>query len=65
MADVDDRLELRVVSGKGLPEVEGGDCNPFVVVRCGHESEQTHVESATTEPRGARAEDRGPPRELG
>lgn len=48
--DLDDRLELRVVSARDLPEVEGGDCNPFVVVRCGNEAEQTHVVNSSQNP---------------
>ena len=48
--DVDDRLELRVVSARDLPEVEGGDCNPFVLVKCGGEAEQTHVVNSSQNP---------------
>ena len=48
--DVEDRLELRVVSARDLPEVEGGDCNPFVLVKCGGEAEQTHVVNNSQNP---------------
>lgn len=48
--DLDDRLEVRVLCAEDLPEVEGGDCNPFVVVRCGAESRQTLVMNGTSKP---------------
>ena len=48
--DIDDRLELRIKGGRDLPEAEGGECNPYVVVQCGKEKEQTHVCSGTTNP---------------
>jgi len=47
---VEDRLEVKVVCGEGLLEVEGGECNPFAVVRCGSEFEQTVVLNHTTSP---------------
>ena len=48
MGDVSDRLEVKVVAARGLGEVEGGDCNPFALVRCGAEEERTAVASATS-----------------
>lgn len=45
-----DRLEFRVLSAASLPEVAGGECNPFVVVKCGSDVEQTPVVSGTTDP---------------
>ena len=45
--DIDDRLELRVVGARDLPEAEGGECNPFAAVRCGRESETTNVANGT------------------
>ena len=50
MGDVSDRLEVKVVAARGLGEVEGGDCNPFALVRCGAEEERTAVASATSAP---------------
>ena len=34
----------------GFAEVEGGDCNPFVLVKCGGEAEQTHVVNSSQNP---------------
>ncbi|KAJ8603740.1 hypothetical protein CTAYLR_000260 [Chrysophaeum taylorii] len=50
MADIEDRLEVKVVAARNLLEVEGGECNPFAVVRCGGEIEQTTVLNHTTDP---------------
>mmetsp|Transcript_9637 Transcript_9637/g.30891 ORF Transcript_9637/g.30891 Transcript_9637/m.30891 type:complete len:1963 (-) Transcript_9637:92-5980(-) len=48
--DIEDRLEVKVVAAKDLLEVEGGECNPFAIVRCGTEFEQTMVLNGTTDP---------------
>eukprot|EP00633_Aureoumbra_lagunensis_P005480 CAMPEP_0197308502 /NCGR_PEP_ID=MMETSP0891-20130614/6865_1 /TAXON_ID=44058 ORGANISM="Aureoumbra lagunensis, Strain CCMP1510" /NCGR_SAMPLE_ID=MMETSP0891 /ASSEMBLY_ACC=CAM_ASM_000534 /LENGTH=1990 /DNA_ID=CAMNT_0042792899 /DNA_START=20 /DNA_END=5992 /DNA_ORIENTATION=+ len=48
--DVEDRLEVKVVAARDLSEVEGGECNPFVIVKCGNEFEQTQVLNHTTNP---------------
>ena len=50
MADISDRLEVKVVSARSLSEVEGGECNPFAVARCGSEFGQTLVANRTTDP---------------
>jgi hypothetical protein len=38
---MNDRLEIKVIGAQGLVEVEGGACNPFAVVRCNQDIEQT------------------------
>ena len=50
MGDVQDRLEVKVVAARDLLEVEGGDCNPFGIVRCAGDVDQTMVANGTTEP---------------
>ncbi|KAJ8599790.1 hypothetical protein CTAYLR_004010 [Chrysophaeum taylorii] len=50
MAELDDRIEVRVIGAEDLPEVEGGECNPFCVVVCGGEQEQTSVVNGTSSP---------------
>ena len=50
MADISDRLEVKVVSARELNEVEGGECNPFAVARRGGEFGQSLVANHTTDP---------------
>ena len=50
MGDVSDRLEVKVISARDLPESTGGECNPFAVVSCASGHEQTGVASGTRDP---------------
>lgn len=34
MSDLADRLEVKVIAARDLVEAEGGECNPFAVVKC-------------------------------
>ena len=34
MSDLADRLEVKVFAARDLVEAEGGECNPFAVVKC-------------------------------
>ena len=34
MSDLADRLEVKIIAARDLIEAEGGECNPFAVVRC-------------------------------
>ncbi|KAJ1449086.1 hypothetical protein M885DRAFT_622839 [Pelagophyceae sp. CCMP2097] len=48
--DFEDRLEIRIIEAKRLQELQGGECNPYAVVECGREREQTPSATGTTEP---------------
>lgn len=46
MSDLADRLEVKVIAARDLVEAEGGECNPFAVVKCNMELEQTMVKKS-------------------
>mmetsp|Transcript_20321 Transcript_20321/g.31021 ORF Transcript_20321/g.31021 Transcript_20321/m.31021 type:complete len:1900 (+) Transcript_20321:164-5863(+) len=57
MTDIEDRLEVRVVGADELPDAEGGECNPYVIIRCGLiKSEQTGVVHNSKSPSWAHEE---------
>lgn len=39
--EIEDRLEVKVLQGRGLPPGAGGTCNPSVKVECATEHQQT------------------------
>jgi hypothetical protein len=45
MSDLADRLEVKVIAARDLVEAEGGECNPFAVVKC-NMLEQTMVKKS-------------------
>jgi len=50
MADLDDRLELKIVAARGLAEVAGGECSPYCVASIGGDKQTTGVQSTTVDP---------------
>ena len=49
--DLDDRLEIKLIEARALPEVPGGLANPYALISVGETTEQTDLRSRTLAPK--------------
>ena len=49
--DLDDRLEIKLIEARALPEVPGGLANPYALISVGETTEQTELRSRTLAPK--------------